>query len=285
MEPIVSIRNLYYRYPAYEQENELSADPEYALEDLSLDLYEGGFTAIIGHNGSGKSTLAKIINALILPQEGRVTVCGWDTQDESRLWDIRRNAGMIFQNPDNQLVATLVEEDVAFGPENLGIPREEIRRRVDESLEAVGMTAYARHAPHLLSGGQKQRIAIAGVIAMQPRLLLMDEPTAMLDPSGRREVIEAAHRLNREKGITVVLITHFMQEALGADRVVVMDQGKVVRDGAPREVFRHVEELQAIGLEVPPMTELAYLLRREGLSIPEDTVETAEMVEALCPYL
>ncbi len=281
METIVSIRDVSYSYPADAEEAEAIVPSAPALDHVDLDIAEGQFTAVIGHNGSGKSTLAKIINGLILPSEGTVTVCGWETRDEEHLWDIRQNAGMVFQNPDNQLVATVVEEDVAFGPENLGVPREEIIRRVQRSLEEVGMSEYAKHAPHLLSGGQKQRVAIAGILAIQPRVLIMDEPTAMLDPMGRREVLEAAQKLNREEGITVILITHYMEEAYQADRVVVMDSGHIVDDGTPREVFRHVEKLKEIGLEVPPMTELAYLLRQSGMDIPEDVMETEEMVEAL----
>ncbi len=285
MESIVSIRDVSYRYPSDAEEAEAIAPSAPALDHITLDIFEGQFTAVIGHNGSGKSTLAKIINGLILPQEGTVSVCGWETRDEKHLWDIRQNAGMVFQNPDNQLVATIVEEDVAFGPENLGVPREEIIRRVRKSLEAVGMSQYAQRAPHLLSGGQKQRVAIAGILAIQPRVLIMDEPTAMLDPAGREEVMEAAHRLNREEGITVILITHYMEEAYQADRVIVMDSGHVVDDGTPREVFRKVEELREIGLEVPPMAELAWLLRQSGMDLPEGLMETEETAEAVWKYL
>jgi len=276
METIVSIRDISYHYPTAEDATAL-----YAVEHVTLDLKQGEFTAIIGHNGSGKSTLAKLINGLILPVEGTVNVCGWDTADESHLWDIRQSAGMVFQNPDNQLVATIVEEDVAFGPENLGVPREEIVTRVRESLEAVGMTEYAGHAPHLLSGGQKQRVAIAGILAIRPKILIMDESTAMLDPSGRREVMQAAMKLNREKGMTVIAITHYMQEAVEADRIIVMDAGHVVMDGTPKEVFSRVEELRSIGLEVPPMVELGHQLRMGGMDIPVDALTEQELVEAV----
>jgi len=256
-----------------------------ALKSVSLDIKKGEFVVIIGHNGSGKSTLAKHFNALFKPTRGTVWVKGMDTSDEANVWQIRQEAVMVFQNPDNQIVATVVEEDVAFGPENLGIPPKEIRERVDQALAAVSMSAFATAAPHMLSGGQKQRIAIAGIIAMKPEIIILDEPTAMLDPSGRREVMETIHRLNKEENITIVHITHFMEEAIDADRVIVMEEGKVVMDGTPREVFARVEELKQIGLDVPEMTELAYLLRKEGLPIPQDTIRVEEMVELLCQYL
>ena len=281
MEPIVELKQVSYEYAAYEE----SEEPAAALRGINLSLEQGKFIAVIGHNGSGKSTLAKHLNALLLPTEGTVWVCGMDTKDPERLWDVRQSAGMVFQNPDNQLVSSVVEEDVAFGPENLGVPREEIRRRVDEALEDVGMTAYAQHAPHMLSGGQKQRIAIAGIIAMRPRIIVMDEPTAMLDPSGRQEVMDTILKLKREEGITVILITHFMEEAILADHVIVMDDGQVVREGDPRAVFSHVEELKGIGLDVPPMTELAKLLHDQGMAVPQDIITTEEMADAICQLL
>lgn len=281
MEPIIELKKVSYEYAAYEE----SEEPAAALKGIDLSLEPGKFIAVIGHNGSGKSTLAKHLNALLLPTEGTVWVCGIDTKDPERLWDVRQSAGMVFQNPDNQLVSSVVEEDVAFGPENLGVPREEIRRRVDEALEDVGMSAYAQHAPHMLSGGQKQRIAIAGIIAMRPRVIVMDEPTAMLDPSGRQEVMDTILKLKREEGITVILITHFMEEAILADHVIVMDGGCIVRQGTPRAVFSHVEELKAIGLDVPPMTELAKLLRDQGLSVDQDIITIEEMADAICRLL
>lgn len=255
-----------------------------ALKDVSLTITAGEFVAVIGHNGSGKSTLAKHLNALLLPTEGRVLVKGMDTREMKNLWAIRQTAGMVFQNPDNQIVATAVEEDVAFGPENLGIPPAEIRRRVDEALEIVGMSEFRRVAPHLLSGGQKQRIAIAGVLAMRPEALILDEPTAMLDPSGRREVLETVVRLNREEHITVVYITHFMDEAVRASRVVVMDGGQIVWDGPPREVFTRVAELRKLGLDVPQVTELAQRLRERGVDLPAGILTVEEMVAELCRY-
>ena len=233
-----------------------SPDGPNALEDVSLSFEEGSFTAVLGHNGSGKSTFAKLLNAILLPTSGKVLVNDWDTADEKHLYDIRATAGMVFQNPDNQIVATVVEEDVAFACENMGLPQPEIRRRVDESLAAVGMTEYASHAPHLLSGGQKQRVAIAGVLAMEPRAIIMDEPTAMLDPAGRAEVMRAIHWLNREKNITIILITHHMDEAAMAQRVVVLDHGHVALDGAPRDIFSQVGRMQELSLSVPQTVEL-----------------------------
>ena len=281
MESIIELNKVNYEYAAYED----SEEPAAALRGIDLSLKPGQFIAVIGHNGSGKSTLAKHLNALLLPTEGTVWVCGMDTKDPERLWEVRQSAGMVFQNPDNQLVSSVVEEDVAFGPENLGVPREEIRRRVDEALEDVGMAAYAQHAPHMLSGGQKQRIAIAGIIAMRPRVIVMDEPTAMLDPSGRQEVMDTILKLKREEGITVILITHFMEEAILADHVIVMDAGRIVRQGTPRTVFSHVGELKSIGLDVPPMTELAKLLRDQGLAVEQDIITTKEMADAICQLL
>lgn len=253
-----------------------------ALEGINLEIKKGEFVAIIGHNGSGKSTLAKHFNAILLPDNGRVIVEGIDTRDNEHLWAIRSKVGMVFQNPDNQIVATIVEEDVAFGPENLGVPSEEIRKRVDDALKAVEMIDYAKHGPHLLSGGQKQRVAIAGVLAMKPSCIVLDEPTAMLDPSGRKEVLQTIKRLNKEEGITIVLITHFMEEAVEADRVVVISDGKVVLEGIPREVFKKVTLLKKLGLDVPQMMQLAHDLRKEGLDINEDILTIEEMVDALC---
>ena len=251
------------------------------LDGVDLEIEAGSFVAVLGHNGSGKSTLAKHMNAILLPTGGKVWVGGMDTADEARLLDIRRTVGMVFQNPDNQIVANVVEEDVAFAPENLGVPPAEIRQRVDAALKAVGMYEYREHAPHLLSGGQKQRVAIAGVIAMAPRCIVLDEPTAMLDPVGRREVLDTIKKLNRENGVTVVLITHHMDEAAQADRLVVMSGGKVVTDGAPREVFQHVEELCSVGLTVPETTELLWELRQDGLDLPLDALSDEECAQAL----
>lgn len=255
--------------------------PQKVLLGIDLAIEPGSFVALLGHNGCGKSTLAKHFNAMLLPTGGAVLVRGIDTTDEDRKYDIRSTVGMVLQNPDNQLVSTIVEEDVAFGPENLGIPPDEIRRRVDDALKAVGMYDYREHAPHKLSGGQKQRVAIAGVIAMQPDCIVLDEPTAMLDPKGRREVMETIRTLNRERGITVVLITHYMDEAVQADRVVVMDEGTVLMDGTPREVFSRVDELRRVELDVPQPTELCDVLKKDGLSLPDGVLSVDECVEAL----
>ena len=251
------------------------------FDDLNLSIEEGSFIAVLGHNGCGKSTLAKHFNAVLLPEGGSVHVFGMDTSDESLLVDIRRTVGMVFQNPDNQMVANVVEEDVAFAPENLGVPSEEIRRRVDEALKLVGMYDYRLHAPHLLSGGQKQRVAIAGVIAMRPRCIVLDEPTAMLDPHGREEVISTIERLNREMGITVVLITHHMTEAIRAQRVIVMDAGRILADGTPKEVFPQVELLESVGLTVPATTKVLYALNQAGLDLPLDALSTEECAQVL----
>ena len=251
------------------------------LDGVDLKIEEGTFVAVLGHNGSGKSTLAKHMNAILLPTGGAVYVAGIDTGDEEQLLEIRRTVGMVFQNPDNQIVANVVEEDVAFAPENLGVPPAEIRKRVDEALELVGMSEYASHAPHLLSGGQKQRVAIAGVIAMRPRCIVLDEPTAMLDPVGRQEVLSTIRELNRRAGITVVLITHHMDEAAQADRLIVMNRGKVVQDGAPREVFQHVEELRALGLTVPEPVELIWRLRQAGMDVPMGPLDVEECARVL----
>lgn len=256
--------------------------PQVALNEINLSIAKGEFVAIIGANGSGKSTLAKHLNALLLPTSGSCRICGMDTRDPELLWQIRQSVGMVFQNPDNQIVAAVVEEDVAFGPENLGIPPREIRWRVDDALQSVGMLDYAAHAPHLLSGGQKQRIAIAGVLAMRPKCLVLDEPTAMLDPAGRSEVLATTHRLNKAEGITVVYITHFMDEAVTADRVVVMANGSVLDQGSPEQIFCQVERLKAIGLDVPVAAEISHRLRRHGLPIADRVITDEELVTALC---
>lgn len=251
------------------------------LDGVSLSIEEGSFVAVLGHNGSGKSTLAKHFNSILLPTGGKVYVDGMDTADEELLLSIRRTVGMVFQNPDNQIVANVVEEDVAFAPENLGVPPEEIRLRVDDALKSVGMYEFREHAPHLLSGGQKQRIAIAGVIAMQPRCIVLDEPTAMLDPIGRADVLRTIKELNRQRGVTVVLITHHMDEAAQADRLVVMTKGRVIADGAPKEIFQDVEGLKAVGLTVPETTQLLWELRQEGLDVPLDALSDEECAQAL----
>lgn len=253
-----------------------------AIDGISLEIAQGEFVAIIGANGSGKSTLARHLNALLLPTEGKVYVSGLDTSDESKMWDVRQQVGMVFQNPDNQIVAAIVEEDVAFGPENIGVPGPEIRERVDKALAAVNMTAYAKHAPHLLSGGQKQRVAIAGILALEPKCIVLDEPTAMLDPQGRKEIISTVKRLNKDKGMTIVYITHYMTEALAADRVVVMDKGHICFTGTPREVFSRVKELEEIGLEAPLAAKIAYELRRNGAKLPENIITDEELAGALC---
>ncbi len=262
-------------------------DARPAVSHVTLEVERGSFVAVLGHNGSGKSTLAKLMNALFLPTEGRVLVCGMDTLTEEKVWNIRRHAGMVFQNPDNQIVANVVREDVAFGLENLGVPQDEMVRRVEAALSAVRMSEFAEMAPHMLSGGQKQRVAIAGALAMEPELIIMDEATAMLDPSGRAEVLATVRKLNREKGMTVVWITHFMEEAAVADRLVVMNDGSVAMEGTPRQVFSRVEEIKALGLDVPPMAELAQTLRDKGLPLPEGILTVSDMVKelknVLCP--
>ncbi|MCX7694330.1 MAG: energy-coupling factor transporter ATPase [Caloramator sp.] len=277
MENMVEISNVFYGYKKHDQAEEFLA-----LRGVNLKVKKGEFLVVIGHNGSGKSTLSKHINAIYLPKEGDVVVNGMNTKDTEKLWEIRQSAGMVFQNPDNQIVATIVEEDVAFGPENMGVEPSEIRKRVESALKAVRMEEYSKHAPHLLSGGQKQRVAIAGILAMKPKCIILDEPTAMLDPSGRKEVIETIKKLNKEEGITIILITHFMEEAVDADRVVVMDDGKIVAEGTPREVFSKVELLKKLGLDVPQVTELAYELKKSGINIRQDIITIDELVEELC---
>ena len=277
MNTMIECRNLIFKYTAGENQEE-----KIVINDVNFQIKEGEFIAILGHNGSGKSTMAKHMNALLIPTEGKMLVNKMDTSDMNNLWNIRETAGMVFQNPDNQLVATIVEEDVAFGPENLGVPPEEIRKRVDEALERVGMSEYKRHAPHLLSGGQKQRIAIAGILAMKPKCIIFDEPTAMLDPSGRKEVLDTIIDLNKNYGITVILITHYMDEAAKADRIVVMDKGKLILDGKPRDVFSNVEKMKSIGLDVPQVTELSYELQKAGINIDTRILDVNEMVNAIC---
>jgi len=276
-ENMVECRDLTYKYTANEGEQEKTA-----VNGVNLDVKKGEFLVILGRNGSGKSTLAKHINALLLPSGGKVYVDGLDTSDTKNIWDIRNKAGMVFQNPDNQIVATIVEEDVAFGPENLGVDPLEIRNRVDEALKNVDMYDYRRHAPHLLSGGQKQRIAIAGILAMRPECIIFDEPTAMLDPSGRKEVIKTIKDINKIYGITIILITHFMEEAAEADRIIVMDQGEIIMEGIPRDIFSKVPAMKKIGLDVPQVTELAYELKQSGINIDTNILTIDEMVEKIC---
>ena len=278
-EAMIKCTNVSFKYI---KNSEGISQEKYAVKGVNLEVKKGEFLVILGHNGSGKSTMAKHMNALVVPTEGTVVVDGLDTSKPENVWDIRSQAGMVFQNPDNQLVATIVEEDVAFGPENLGIEPTEIRKRVDESLEKVGMTRYKRHAPHLLSGGQKQRIAIAGILAIEPQCIIFDEPTAMLDPSGRRDVLRTINDLNKNHGITVVLITHYMDEAAQADRIIVMDGGSIKMEGTPREIFPQVDRMKKIGLDVPQVTELAYELKKAGININEKILNVDEMVSELC---
>ena len=278
MENIIKIDNLYFQYPHGEDE-----EPKLAIKGVSLEIEEGSFTAIIGQNGSGKSTLAKNLNGLLLPGKGTVYVSGMDTRDEDKIWDIRQTAGMVFQNPDNQLVSAIVEDDVAFGPENIGIDPVEIRARVDEALDAVKMGKYKRKAPHLLSGGQKQRIAIAGVVAIRPRCIIFDEPTAMLDPRGRKDIMEIIEKLHRE-GITVILITHFMDEAVKADRVVIMNKGEILLDGTPEHVFSQDELIRSARLDVPMAAEIAIYLRENGIDVPPEVVTAERLKEFVCQY-
>lgn len=277
-EKFIEFKNVTY---TYESEEQGEAKPSPALCNIDLTVNRGEFVAVLGHNGSGKSTLAKLTNAILVPESGTVTVDGIDTSDEDRLTDIRRKVGMVFQNPDNQIVATIVEDDVAFGPENLGVAPDEIRRRVDDALKAVGMYDYRLREPHKLSGGQKQRVAIAGIIAMQTGCIVLDEPTAMLDPRGRREVFDTVRRLNREMGITVLFVTHFMDEAVKADRVIIIDSGRLCLDGTPREVFSRTDVLRRCGLDVPQSTELCHRLIEKGIDLPGDILDADECVEAL----
>ena len=275
-QPMIEVNHLYH---SYEDE---AGNIVLALDDVSLSIQPGEFVAIIGTNGSGKSTLAKHFNVLLQPTKGSVKVGGIDTSNPDSIWDVRQQVGMVFQNPDNQIVAAIVEEDVAFGPENLGVEPKEIRQRVDEALAAVNMSDYALHGPHLLSGGQKQRIAIAGILAMKSSCIVLDEPTAMLDPRGRQEVMETIHRLHKEEGITIILITHFMEEAVTADRIIVMKNGHKVHDGSPEEIFTHVEELKHMGLDVPVAAEVALKLRQKGHELPKNVIRDQELGDALC---
>ena len=280
MSSMIELKDVTFAYPAEE-----GKQTKNALDGVTLSIEKGSFVAVLGHNGSGKSSLAKTMNAILVPTGGKVLVEGMDTAQEANLLAIRQRVGMVFQNPDNQIVANVVEEDVAFAPENLGVPSEEIRRRVDDSLRDVGMSEFVRHAPHLLSGGQKQRVAIAGVIAMEPECIVLDEATAMLDPIGRQEVLSAVHKLNREKGITVVLITHHMNEAEEADRIIVMDDGRIALDGTPKEVFTQVEPLRTMGLTVPDTVDLLDRLRKDGLDVPLDALTVDECAAAITAAL
>lgn len=275
---MIEIKDLYF---SYENEGE-NKNPRNVINGVNLNIKEGEFVALLGHNGSGKSTLAKLINALFIPKKGQVLVDGFDTKDDKSVWDIRSRAGMVFQNPDNQLVATVVEDDVAFGPENLGIESSEIRKRVDKALESVNMEAFKKNSPHLLSGGQKQRVAIAGILAMSPTYIILDEPTAMLDPSGRKEVMDTVLKLNKEQGKTIILITHYMDEAAMADRLIIMEEGSIILQGKPREVFSHVDEIKKIGLDVPQVTELAFDLKKQGFNIRNNVLTVEELVEQVC---
>ena len=278
---IIKAKDLVHEYIRRDEEGNVESI-QTALDKVSLDVKKGDFIAVLGHNGSGKSTLAKHINAILEPTEGSLWVDGFDTTEEKNIWDIRQRAGMVFQNPDNQIIASVVEEDVGFGPENMGVETDEIWRRVNKSLEATGMTAYRSHSPNKLSGGQKQRVAIAGVMAMEPKCIILDEPTAMLDPNGRKEVLQAVKELNEKKGITVVLITHYMEEVTLADKVFVMDKGKIVMQGTPREVFSKVEELKSYRLDVPQVTLLAHELKQAGVPLPDGILTREELVSALC---
>ena len=282
---IIKAAGLVFDYIRRDEEDKIE-EKKRALHHLNVEIEKGSFVAVLGHNGSGKSTFAKHLNGILLPTEGEVWVAGMDTSDEEKLWDVRKAAGMVFQNPDNQIIGNIVEEDVGFGPENLGVPTEEIWERVDKSLKAVGMTLYRKKSPNRLSGGQKQRVAIAGVMAMKPQCIVLDEPTAMLDPNGRAEVIRTVRELNRKEGITAVLITHYMEEVIDADRVIVMDDGAIVMDGTPREVFSQVEKLKEYRLDVPQATELAYELKKAGVDLPDGILSQEEFVEAFlacCP--
>ena len=281
---IIKAARLVYEYIRRDEEENIE-EVNRAIDGLDVDIEKGGFVAVLGHNGSGKSTFAKHINGLLMPTDGTVWVGDMDTKDEEHIWDVRKTAGMVFQNPDNQIIGNIVEEDVGFGPENIGVPTEEIWKRVEESLKAVGMTAYRLQSPGKLSGGQKQRVAIAGVMAMKPECIILDEPTAMLDPNGRREVIKTVHELNRAEGITVLLITHYMEEAIDADRIIVMDGGRIVMDGKPAEIFSRVKELKAYGLDVPQVTELAYELKEAGMPLSDGILTMEQLVRELEPLL
>lgn len=280
---IVKAENLKFEYVKLNEEGKVESTLK-AVDGVSLEVEPGQFIAILGHNGSGKSTLAKHLNAILVPTEGTLYVDGKDTKDPENLWEIRQTAGMVFQNPDNQIIGTIVDEDVAFGPENMGVPKEEIWRRVEKSLKSVGMWEYRSHSPNKLSGGQKQRVAIAGVVAMQPKCIVLDEPTAMLDPNGRKDVIHTVMELNREEKVTVILITHYMEEVIHADKVIVMDDGKVVMQGTPREIFSQVEKLKSLRLDVPQVTLLAHELKKEGLDLPDGILSIGELTEALEKY-
>ena len=277
---IVKATKLIFEYVKRDEQENIE-EVKRAIDNMDVDIKKGDFVAILGHNGSGKSTFAKQINGILMPTGGTVLVSGMDTRDEDHIWDIRKTAGMVFQNPDNQIIGNVVEEDVGFGPENLGVPTDEIWKRVDESLEAVGMTAYRLQSPNKLSGGQKQRVAIAGVMAMKTQCIILDEPTAMLDPNGRREVIRTVRQLNESQGVTVLLITHYMEEATWADRIIVMDDGKIVMDGKPREIFSRVRELKECGLDVPQATELAFELKEAGMPLPDGILSREELAEEL----
>ena len=279
---IIKTSKLIFDYIRRDEEENIE-EVNRAIDYVSIEIKEGEFVAVLGHNGSGKSTFAKQLDAILLPTDGTVWIQGLDTSKEENLWEVRKKTGMVFQNPDNQIIGNIVEEDVGFGPENMGIPTDEIWKRVDESLEAVGMTAYRMKSPNKLSGGQKQRVAIAGVMAMRPQCIVLDEPTAMLDPNGRQEVVKTVHELNRQEGITVVLITHYMEEVIHADRVIVMDDGRVVMDGTPREIFSRVEELKSYRLDVPQVTELAYELQKNGVDLPDGILTLEELMKYLLP--
>lgn len=281
---IIKAVNLVFDYIRRDEEGQVE-EVKRALDHVNLEIEKGSFVAILGHNGSGKSTFAKQINGILSPTDGMLFVSEMDTRDEAHLWDIRKNAGMVFQNPDNQIIGNIVEEDVGFGPENIGVPTEEIWKRVDESLKAVGMMMYRKQSPNHLSGGQKQRVAIAGVMAMKPECIVLDEPTAMLDPNGRKEVIRTVHELNRAEGITMVLITHYMEEVVDADRVIVMDDGHIVMDGTPKEIFSRVEELKQYRMDVPQVTELAWELQKKGIPLPDGILRKSELLDALVPLL
>lgn len=278
---MVDAKGLVYEYIQYDGEQQTKLE---ALKGIDIDIKQGEFIAILGHNGSGKSTLAKHMNALLKPTKGTILIKGMDTKDDNNIWQVRQNAGMVFQNPDNQIIATIVEEDVAFGPENLGIEPKEIRKRVDNAIETVNMTEYMHHSPSLLSGGQKQRIAIAGVLSMKPDCIILDEPTAMLDPKGRKEVIDTIYRLNKEDNITIILITHYMEETINADRVIIIDDGLIKMEGAPKQIFSQVEKVKELGLDVPQVTEVIYNLKNKGIDLPNDILSIQEMVGAICQY-